>query len=86
MGCGDIGVRLVKEAVKYGVEIGIEKLARQPGCRSRSRKGSPASSDSSSTERGKNMNCHDFHTSTDTWQPQSQRTRRMAGVVAQGHG
>jgi len=31
MGCGDIGVKLVKEGVKYGVEIAIEKFGEALG-------------------------------------------------------
>lgn len=31
MGCGDIGTKLVKEGVKYGVEIVIEKCGEAVG-------------------------------------------------------
>lgn len=31
MGCGDIGVKLVKEGVKYGVEVAIEKFGGAVG-------------------------------------------------------
>ena len=31
MGCGDIGEKLVEEGVKYGLEVGVEKLAEAAG-------------------------------------------------------